>query len=311
MQLNKSPGGTKMEAMTSDQFSRPGAVDLSHLASGSDASGGASYVLDIDEAQFDAVAQKSLQHPVLIEFHSARDPHAADVSKALADAVNAAGGKYLLARVDVDAQPGIAQALGVQAVPTVVALIAGQLAPLFQGTRSADEIRAVIDQVGRAAVAGGITGRAEPVAGAAADEGAEQQGNPRFEAADAALEAGEYAKAVAEFDRLLTETPNDVEAIAGRAQAALLERSTRFDPAQVVEAATREDDLEAQLEAADLEVIQGAHEAALDRLLSFAQTAGPDDKEAVRVRILELFEVIGRTDPVVLAARRRLTTVLF
>lgn len=298
--------------MTSEQFNRPGAVDLSQLAQSAGAAPGGNYVMALTEAEFEQVAAKSAQHPVVLEFYSPRDPNGEAVSKALADAVNAEAGRFLLARVNVDEQPRIAQALGVQAVPTVVALIAGQMAPLFQGTKSAEEIKAVLGQVAQAAVANGMTGRAEPVGGDASS-GAEaaQPANPKFAAADAALEAGDYAKAVEEFDTLLQDTPNDVEVIAGRAQASLLERSTHFDPAQVVANAGNSDDLAAQLEAADLEVIQGANEQALDRLLDFAATASPEDKETVRVRVLELFEVIGRTDPVVLAARRRLATVLF
>ena len=298
--------------MTSEQFNRPGAVDLYELSQSAGAAAGVNYVMALTEAEFEQVAAKSAQHPVVLEFYSPRDPNGEAVSKALADAVNAEAGRFLLARVNVDEQPRIAQALGVQAVPTVVALIAGQMAPLFQGTKSAEEIKAVLGQVAQAAVANGMTGRAEPVGGDASS-GAEaaQPANPKFAAADAALEAGDYAKAVEEFDTLLQDTPNDVEVIAGRAQASLLERSTHFDPAQVVANAGNSDDLAAQLEAADLEVIQGANEQALDRLLDFAATASPEDKETVRVRVLELFEVIGRTDPVVLAARRRLATVLF
>ncbi|WP_297748407.1 tetratricopeptide repeat protein [uncultured Tessaracoccus sp.] len=298
--------------MTSEQFNRPGAVDLSHLSQSAGAAADGNYVMAITEAEFEQVAAQSTQHPVVLEFYSPRDPNGEAVSKALANAVNAEAGRFLLGRINVDEQPRIAQALGVQAVPTVVALIAGQMAPLFQGTKSAEEIKAVLEQVAQAAVANGMTGRAEPVGGGASSGVEEAQAaNPKFAAADAALEAGDYAKAVEEFDKLLQNTPNDVEVIAGRAQASLLERSTHFDPAQVVANAGNSDDLQAQLEAADLEVIQGANEQALERLLDFAATASPEEKEEVRVRVLELFEVIGRTDPVVLKARRRLATVLF
>ncbi len=300
--------------MTSEQFSRPGAVDLSQLSQQAASHGGGNYVMDLTEAEFEQVAQRSLQHPVIVEFFSPRDPQGGPVSEALATAVNAGAGKYLLARVNVDEQPRIAQALGVQAVPTVVALLGGQLAPLFQGTKSADEITAVVEQVGQAALANGITGRAAPVGGAqqaatSADQAA--PADPRFAAADEALASGDYAAAVAEFDKLLQATPNDVEVIAGRAQASLLQRSTEFDPAAVVANAANEDDLHSQLQAADLEIIQGAYAQGIDRLLDFAATASPEDKEVVRVRVLELFEVIGRTDPIVLKARRRLATVLF
>lgn len=299
-----------MGTMTDPNFSRPGAVDLSSLATPTlPAAGG--YVMEVDEAGFQDVANLSTQHPVIVEFHSARDTAGPALSQMLAELVNAAAGRYLLIRVDVDAQPRLAQALQVSAVPTVVALIDGQMAPLFQGTRSREEVEALLAQVSQLAVANGMTGRAQPVTeGTEGDT--EPPVDPRFEAADAALQAGDFALAVAEFDKLLAATPHDAEVIAGRAQAALLVRSTEFDAAAVVAAASSHpDDLTAQLSAADLEVIQGASEQAFDRLLGLAAEVGAEEREILRLRLLELFEVVGRTDPTVLKARRRLSTLLF
>lgn len=298
--------------MTDANFSRPGAVDLSSLAHAA-TPGAGSYVMPLGEADFQDVAQRSVQHPVIVEFFSPRDPSGQAVSSALADLVNAAGGKFLLGRVDVDAESRLAQALGVQAVPTVVALIGGQMAPLFQGTKPKEEIAALLDQLSQVALANGITGRAQPVAGPSTADGEEAApANPRFAKADAALEAGDYAQAVKEFDALLKETPGDAEALAGRAQSALLERSLGFDAAAIVaKASAHPDDVAAQLDAADLEVISGRYEEAFDRLLGLASGADAEQRETLRLRLLELFEVAGRTDPVVLKARRRLATVLF
>ena len=145
-----------------------------------------------------------------------------------------------------------------------------------------------------------------------ANDSAAPVANPRFAKADAALEAGYFAAAVREFDVLLKETPGDAEVIAGRAQSALLERSASFDPAAIVERANANpEDLAAQLDGADLEIISGRYAEAFDRLLGLAAQSGPEDRDTIRVRLLELFEVVGRTDPAVLKARRRLATVLF
>ena len=267
---------------------------------------------DITEAGFQDLVGRSMQHPVIVEFHSPRDTGGAAVSADLAALVNAAEGRFLLARVNVDAEQRLAQALGVTAVPMVVAIIGGQVAPLFQGTRDRADISAVLDQVSQLAVANGMTGRAQPTGPAAPERAAEPATDPRFEKADAALAAGDFARAVAEFDVLLAATPGDPEATAGRAQAALLERSASFDGAAVVKAAAeRPNDVAAQLDAADLEVIQGEYAPAFDRLLGLATEVGPDERETIRVRLLELFEVAGRTSSEVLRARRRLTTVLF
>ena len=301
--------------MTNPNFTRPGAVDLSTLATAQPAAGGpggGNYVTDVTEAGFRDLVGRSMQHPVIVEFHSPRDSAGATVSSSLAELVNAAEGRFLLARVDVDAEPRLAQALGVTAVPTVVAIIGGQVAPLFQGTRDRADISAVLDQVAQLAVANGMTGRAQSTGPAAPEGTAEPATDPRFEKADAALAAGDFAGAVAEFDALLAATPGDPEATAGRAQAALLDRSTSFDSAAIVKAAAEHpDDVTAQLDAADLEVIQGEYAAAFDRLLELAAEIGPDERETIRVRLLELFEVAGKTSPEVLKARRRLTTVLF
>ncbi|MCG6566336.1 co-chaperone YbbN [Tessaracoccus sp. ZS01] len=302
-----------MEPMTDANFTRPGAVDLSSLTDA--APTGGSYVTSVTEASFNDLAGKSMQHPVVVEFFSPRDPNGQQVSAALAELINAAQGRFLLGRVDVDAEPRLAQALGVQAVPTVVALIGGQMAPLFQGTKSREEISAVLDQIAQLAVGNGMTGRAQPVGGAPAGNGdAEQQpvANPRFAKADAALQAGDFAQAVREFDELLKETPHDAEVVAGRAQSALLERSATFNPAEIVErAAAQPDDVAAQLDAADLEVINGRYEEAFDRLLGLAAESDEEQRDAIRVRLLELFEVVGRAEKVVLKARRRLASVLF
>lgn len=301
--------------MTDANFTRPGAVDLSSLTlqAAAPAGGTGGYVMQLGEAEFQAVAAKSAQHPVIVEFHSPRDPNGQAVSTALAELVNSAGGKFLLGRVDVDAQPAIAQAFGVQAVPTVVALIGGQMAPLFQGTQSREEISALLDQIAQIAVANGMTGRAQPVAGApAADGEAAPVANPRFAKADAALEAGDYGAAVREFDALLAETPNDPEAIAGRAQSALLERSMTFNAEEIVKRANADErDVDAALDAADLEIISGRYQEAFDRLLGLAAELPGEERDPLRVRLLELFEVVGRADPIVLKARRRLSTVLF
>ena len=306
-----------MDPMNADQnFSRPGAIDLSGLSAATPVAQpagtpGGSYVVEVSEATFEAVAQQSMSYPVILAFTSSRDAGSAPALADLAELVNAGQGRMLLGVVDVDTQPRIAQALGVQAVPTVVALIGGQLAPLYQGTRDRAEVKAVLDQVAQVAVANGVTGRAAPQSHPGQDEAGEPVSDPRFAAADAALEAGDVAQAVAEFDKLLRANPRDAEAQAGRAQAALLARTTELDDAVVERADQAPDDIEAQFAAADLELIAGNPEAAFDRLVALVgRTAGPE-REQVRVRLLELFDTMDATDPVVKRARRALSMVLF
>lgn len=284
-------------------------MDLSGIAAAAKAPPsppGASYVLEVDEHNFDATMQLSAKHPVVLELYSPR-ANAQQLSDDLAGLANAAAGAYLLARVNVDAVPQIAQAFGVQAVPTVVGVVGGQLAPLFQGTRPKAEVEAILGQLLQAAAGAGVVGRADP---ASIDEDAGP--DPRFAEADAALEKGDFAAAVTEFDKILAQTPNDPEAKAGRAQASLLVRLGAIDPRSVLERANAvPDDLDAQAAAADVELGGGNPAAAFERLIAAIRLASGADRERLRVRLLELFETVGPSDPAVVKARRDLMSALF
>ncbi|MEA5119144.1 MAG: tetratricopeptide repeat protein, partial [Propionicimonas sp.] len=164
-----------------------------------------------------------------------------------------------------------------------------------------------LGQVRQAAAGAGVVGRADP---ASIDEDAGP--DPRFAEADAALEKGDFAAAVTEFDKILAQTPNDPEAKAGRAQASLLVRLGAIDPRSVLERANAvPDDLDAQAAAADVELGGGNPAAAFERLIAAIRLASGADRERLRVRLLELFETVGPSDPAVLKARRDLMSALF
>ncbi len=298
-----------MQTVTPNGLNISGAMDLSGIAAAAKSPPpppGAIYVTDVDERSFEATIQLSMRHPLVVELYSPR-ANAQSLSDDLAELANAAAGKYLLARVNVDTSPQIAAAFGVQAVPTVIGVVGGQLAPLFQGTRPKAEVEAIIGQLLQAAASAGIVGRAEPV-GMDAEAGPD----PRFAEADAALERGDFAAAVEEFDKILAQTPNDPEAKAGRAQASLLVRLGGIDPATVLARAEQAPtDVAAQTAAADVELAGGSAQAAFDRLLGAIRVTSGDDREQLRLRLLELFETVGQSDPAVLKARRDLMSALF
>jgi putative thioredoxin len=312
-----------MGSMSSSSFNRPGAVDLSQLAQQAKQSApvsplgprpaGASYVVEVTEQTFEAeTIRKSVKHPVVVELYSPRVATGQQLSDALIEIANGSDGKFLLARLNVDTAPGIVQALGLQAVPTVIALINGQLAPLFQGVLPKDQVQATIDQLLKAAVANGMVGRAEPVGSEApTTPEPEPEADPRFSAADAAMQRGDFAAARAEFDKLLQANPNDAEAQAGKAQAGLFARAALLDPKSTLAAADESDDMDSQLAAADVEMITGQPEAAFTRLLSLIKRLSGEQRNQARVRLLELFETLGNTDERVLKARRDLMTALF
>lgn len=319
--------------MSSSSFSRPGAIDLSQLTARAKAAaastpgapgpaapaGGASYVLESSEQTFESDAiRPSTQHPVLVELYSPRVASGQQLSDALAAVANASEGRFLLVRLDVDTAPGIVQALQLQAVPTVLAIISGQAVPLFQGVLPREGVQQAVDQVLKTALANGMVGRARPVAPGATPDGApdadgladEEQLDPRFAVADEALAAGDFARARDEFDRLLRANPSDTEAALGKAQAGLFARASALDPTVTLTRAADLADVSAQLDAADLELVSGQVEEAFERLLAVVRRGGAD-RDTARVRLLELFETVGPTDPRVLAARRNLMAALF
>jgi putative thioredoxin len=249
---------------------------------------------------------------VVVEFWSPRSEASVALGPVLARLSTEYAGKFVLARVDVDANPQLAQAVGVQSIPLVIAVLRGQVVPLFQGALGEPEAKQYLDQLFTVAVANGITGRAEPVGPAApGDEADEPESDPRYEAAETALATGDLDGAIAAYETLLKETPNDAEAKAGLARVQLVKR-TRDVPAEVrTRAADDPNDIEAQMLVADVDLMGGHVEDAFARLIRTIQSTAGDERNTVRLHLLELFEVVGGDDERVIRARRQLMTALF
>jgi putative thioredoxin len=295
----------------SDHASGRGAIDLASLAT--PATAGASYVVEVNEANFEATVRQSMRFPVVVEFYSPRAPEQGALSRDLRELANAAGGSWLLARIDVDASPRVAAALQVRAVPTVVGVLSGQLVPLWQGTLARAEAARYIDELLKVAAANGVLGKAQPTGPATPETADEPEVDPRYEAAYAAMEQANWSAALAEFARLLKDNPSDAQAKVGHAQAGLLQR-LESDPAPETAptyADAHPDDLTAILRAADFEVATGATAAGFARLIAGIAGTSGDDRNTLRTRLLELFDTLEPTDPVVLTARRNLATALF
>lgn len=314
--------------MPVESFNRPGAVDLSGLAQAAQAAstsassltpssqpgGGRSWVAQGTEENFNEFAQKSVQYPVLIEFTSPRAHGAEEMSATLARLTDEAAGRWLLVRVDVDANPRLAQSIGIQAVPMLVALIGGQLAPLAQGTVDETRLREITEQVSQAAVASGMVGRAEPVTTAtpAGVDQAEAGPDPRTAAAEKLVDEGRYEEALAAYDALLAAEPQDPVLKAGRAGVGVLSRVAGADPRALLTAAQEDPhDVDAQLAAADVQILGGDVKGAFDRLVDVVRRTSDEDRDRTRARLLELFDMVGTSDPQVSAARRALAAALF
>lgn len=278
---------------------------------GADA-GAAPLRVDVTESNFQELVELSAQVPVVIALWAAYSPESAGMLDTLERVVNSFDGRLVLGTADIDAFPQLAQAFQVQAVPTAVAVLKGQPVPLFQGGAEEPQIRGILDELLKVAAANGVTGSL----GANTPADAEPAPLPPLhQAAFDAIEAGDYEAAAVAYRQALLEMPADAEAKAGLAQVELMARlqplSAGDTEALRTRAANEPDNLEVQLSLADLDVAGGHVEDAFNRVVSFiGRNFGPE-RETARVRLLELFDVVGTTDPRVGKARQGLARVLF
>ncbi|MET9697664.1 tetratricopeptide repeat protein [Streptomyces sp. NPDC006529] len=279
-------------------------------------------VIDVDEAGFELdVLELSHQVPVVIDFWAEWCEPCKQLSPVLERLVTGANGRLVLAKIDVDANQLLMQQFGVQGIPAVFAVVAGQALPLFQGAVPEQQIRETLGQLIQVAEERyGLTGIAvDPAAQGAyggpaggVDEEPEGPYDALLEAAVVALDAGDLGGAVQAYKNVLAGDPANSEAKLGLAQAELLARVQHMDPQAVrAAAAARPADPAAQIAAADLDMAGGHVQDAFGRLVDAVRVTAGDDRNAVRLRLLELFEVIGADDPRVSAARTALARVLF
>ncbi|MFE2692860.1 tetratricopeptide repeat protein [Streptomyces mirabilis] len=279
----------------------------------------AGLVIDVDEAGFEReVLQRSTEVPVVIDFWAEWCEPCKQLSPVLERLAVEYNGRFVLAKIDVDANQMLMQQFGIQGIPAVFAVVAGQALPLFQGAAGEAQIRGTLDQLVEVAEQRfGLTGLvvdpdAEPGSAPEVHEVPAGPYDALLEAAVQALDAGDFGGAVQAYKNVLSDDPGNTEAKLGLAQAELLQRVQGADPLQVrKDAAEKPKDVPAQIAAADLDLVGGHVEDAFGRLIDTVQRTAGDDRDAVRLRLLELFEVVGGDDPRVIAARRALARALF
>ena len=258
--------------------------------------GGAVTIIDVTEATFQTeVLERSLTTPVVIDFWAEWCGPCKQLSPVLEKLALEGEGSWVLAKIDVDANPRIAQAFRVQGIPMVFAVVGGQPVDAFTGVVPESQLRPWIEAVLRAG-GGGMPATEDPA----------------LIAADDALVAGDLDDAERAYKKILADRPADEAAIAGLAQVGLLRRVEGGDAKEVLSQAEREpDNLEAQLLAADHEVLAGRADSAYTRLVELIRRLAGDDRDRVRQHLVGLFTVAGPDDPAVAAARRSLANALF
>ncbi|MQA03750.1 MAG: tetratricopeptide repeat protein [Streptosporangiales bacterium] len=307
--------------MSSQNFSAAGAVDLSALAARAQASqqggGGASVsslVIDVSEQTFEAdVLERSMSVPVVIDFWADWCQPCKQLSPILEKLTAEYAGKFVLAKVDTEANQRLAAAAQVQSIPMVVGVLKGQVVPLFMGALPEDEVRRYLDELLKVAAANGVTGTVEADAEAEEPEAEpEPAGDPRYAAAEQALAAGDLDGAIAAYENVLANAPGDEGATQGVARAKLLQRAKDLDVQAVRTAAAEAPaDVAAQCRAADLDVCAGNVDDAFNRLIATVKQVTGDDRDAVRQHLLDLFAAVGVKDQRVAKARRALASALF
>jgi thioredoxin len=309
---------------------RQRAAEQGSAAQGQDGAQAGTIIEVTDETFNTEVVARSRSVPVILDLWAEWCGPCKQLGPILEKLAAEADGAWVLAKIDVDANPQLSAALQVQSIPMVVAVIAGQIADGFLGAMPEAQVREWLGQVMGVAVQLGL----QPPAGAgdgdldasgqpgeagapgglpdSAAGGPEAQAEAAFAAAQAAMERGDADAAAVEFEKVLATYPGDPAATMGLQQVGLIRRVESYDQAKARrDADERPDDAEAQARVADIDLALGQIEASFDRLLGVIRRTTGDERDLARKHLVGLFEIFPPRDPRVAKARASLSSLLF
>ncbi|MEU5261255.1 tetratricopeptide repeat protein [Amycolatopsis sp. NPDC021455] len=265
-------------------------------------------VIDVTEATFQSeVVERSLHQLVVVDLWAEWCGPCKQLSPVLERMAGESGGAWVVAKVDVDANPRIAQLFGAQSIPTIVAIAGGQPVDAFSGALPEPEIRKWIN-----ALLDALRDKLPGIRDAGAAGGpAEEPEDPRFTEAEEAFERGDFAAAQAAYERILDVEPANELAKNALAQVKFTARAEKADPEARAKADADPSDLTAQLDAADLEIAENQVEAGFKRLIDVVRRTAGEERNKVREHLVALFDLFDPADDRVMKARRDLASALF
>ena len=275
------------------------------------------------------VIEGSKTTPTIVQFWAPWCGPCKQLGPVLEKVVGASGGKVRMVRVNIDDNQQIAQQMRVQSVPTVYGFVDGQPVDGFAGAQPESNVKQFVEKL-------------SSMGGAGADVAS------MLEAAEAALALGDHVTAMMQFQEVMSAAPESVAALAGvvrclsasgdnagaREVIDQLNDEYREDPAMqsaiaAVELAEKASESAGELDAAkaaveadpnDLAARQeyalalyavGANAEAMAQLLESIRIERGWNDDAARLQLLEFFATLGAANPDVIAARRKLSTLLF
>jgi putative thioredoxin len=298
-------------------------------AKGAGNGSGSPHVKDTNLQSFAAdVLQASLEVPVIVDFWAPWCGPCKTLGPVLEKVVGEAKGAVRLVKVNIDENPEIAQQLRIQSIPTVYAFKNGQPVDGFMGAIPESQVKTFVasligpggpepeDEDALAAAADALAardlGRAAQIYGQILQE---DPGNPKAAAglAKCYLESGDLDRAKATLGLVRPDSANDEAIRAVDAELQLKEKAAGAGDIAALRAKAAADpaDLQARYDLALALDAKGQREAALEELLEIVKRDRKWNEEAARKQLVTLFEAMGPTDPRTIAARRRLSSLLF
>jgi putative thioredoxin len=250
---------------------------------------GAAPVLDVDESSFPTeVLERSHSVPVVVDYWAAWCGPCRVLGPVLERLAQEAGGSWTLAKVDVDANPRLAAAAGVQGIPAVRAFRDGRQVAEFTGALPEPQVREWLRALGPS------------------------EADTAVAEAKRKLDAGDVSGAADAFREALESDPGHPGARGGLRRAELQARASQVDEAELVRRLEADPgDARAGLQAADLAAARGDLEGAFNRLVALVAATSGIEREEARRHLLGLLETVPPADPRAVAARRALSRALF